>query len=143
LPNDAFPKLQAALDKVVIPEDVEPVIDISEAAPAVAEVSAAPEAAIEEPDIVPDAFADEPVVPQVVTTKERVAPVKPVQQVDEDEDEDVDALLVDGEGKGEATKKKERQKRRTLVYDEEIGKVVSKRHRKGRRNRDDWDDYLD
>jgi transcription termination/antitermination protein NusA len=138
-PNDAFAKVQAALDKVVIPEDIEPIVETPEVP--TAEVVAAPEAS-EEADNTLDAFADEP-VPQVAAPKERVGAVKTVERVDDEEEEDVDVLLVDGEGKGEATKKKERQKRRTLVFDEEIGKVVSKRHRKGRRNRDDWDDFLD
>lgn len=141
-PNDAFAKLQAALDKVVIPEDVEPIVETPEPPTAVIEATAAPEVVAEEPDTIPDAFADEP-VPQVAAPKERVVAVKAVERLEDDEDEDVDVLLADGDGKGEATKKKERQKRRTLVFDEEIGKVVSKRHRKGRRNRDDWDDYLD
>ncbi len=140
--NDAFAKLQAALDKVVIPEDIEPIVETPEVSASIEDLVAVPEVAAEESEIVPDAFADEP-VPQAAAPKERVGVVKAVERVDEEEDEDVDALLVDGEGKGEATKKKERQKRRTLVFDEEIGKVVSKRHRKGRRNRDDWDDFLD
>jgi len=144
--NDAFSKLQAALDKVVIPETVEAVSEISEPEPTViGEAPTAPEVVAEEPEVVLDAFADEP-VPQTSAPKERVAAVKPVQRTEdvEDEDEDVDVLMEDGEGKGEERKKKkDRQKRRTLVYDEDIGEVVSKRRRKGRRTRDDWDDYLD
>jgi N utilization substance protein A len=143
VPGDAFAKLQAALDKVVIPEDVEPLVETPVVPQAVAEVGAVPEGLAEEPEIVLDAFADEP-VPAV--TAPRVTTARTVERVEEfeDEDEDVDVLLGEGEGKGETKKKKkDRQKRRTLVYDEDIGEVVSKRRRKGRRNRDDWDDYLD
>lgn len=40
-------------------------------------------------------------------------------------------------------KKKGKKKRRQLVYDEDAGRVVSKRKRKGSRARDDWEEFID
>jgi N utilization substance protein A len=149
LPNDSFSRLQAALDKVVIPEVIAP--PVIETPDEVAPVEAAPavEASVEESEeaeLVKDAFADEPVVGAAPKVKEPVPGRIAGDADEEDEDEeDIDALLTDEDGeKGESKKKKkDRQKRRHLIYDEDIGEVVSKRRRKGGRSRDDWDDYLD
>ncbi|MDY7041181.1 MAG: transcription termination factor NusA [Chloroflexota bacterium] len=43
----------------------------------------------------------------------------------------------------EERKKKERMKKRTYVYDEQLGEVVAKRKRKPGRRRDQWEDFID
>jgi hypothetical protein len=62
-------------------------------------------------------------------------------EIEDVEEGDLDELLAGGEG--EQKKKKDRQKRRQLIFDEELGEVVAKRRRKGKRSREDWDEYLD
>jgi hypothetical protein len=62
---------------------------------------------------------------------------KPVETkaADVDEEDDDDLLALDDAGKKD---KNARTKRRQLVFDEKTGEVVSKRKRKGNRNRNDW-----
>lgn len=62
-----------------------------------------------------------------------------------------DLLVLEVEDEGEVAfyplgtvspkKKQKRDKRRQLVMDEESGRVMVKRRRKGRRNSDEWQDY--
>ncbi len=168
LPDGSFAQLHEALDKVVIPdvEEVEAVEEpeefveaevveeaevteaaLAEEAEAVAE---APEALVETEvaEEVPAAFGDEPaaeeVAPEPVSDTPKAKPKDreagfEEEAEDYEDDEDLDALLSESQQK----KKKDRQRRRQLVYDEELGEVVARRRRKGRRSRDDWDDYLD
>jgi N utilization substance protein A len=151
IPNDPLVKVQAALDKFVMPEEeiVEPV----EEEQPVAEVVATPPAEVVEvePDVAPAAFPDEPEPVLPVPPVDRGQParkpipvrkdVEPVLDEVDDEEEDVDMLLVGGKSskKEKKKKKKERQQRRQLIFDEEIGQVIAKRRRKGGRG-DSWDD---
>ena len=123
---------------------------------------AVPETVDEVEEEIPAAFGDAAVVAEVVEVEEQEQeealpePIEPVVEVAspaprpsategerfvEEEEEDLEAFFAD-ETQGKK-KKKSKQKRRQLVFDEELGEVVSKRRRKGRRSRDDWDEYLD
>lgn len=59
------------------------------------------------------------------------------------EPEESDDIIYDDDDEETRNKKKEKRKRRELVYDEEVGRVVSKRKRKGSRARDDWESFLE
>lgn len=147
LPADAMEQLQAALDKVVIPD----IDEITAQAAAEEETPAAPEPAVARPageeEVVLDAFADEPLQPEAVTTavKKRLAPRREeqiIEPADEEEEEGMD-LFMPGSKRGKTDKKKkkkERQQRRQLIFDEEIGQVIAKRRRKGGRA-SDWSDF--
>jgi N utilization substance protein A len=70
-------------------------------------------------------------------------PPKPTyERKPEPEFEDVedDADLEDVEGGG---KKKGKKKKRQLVFDENSGRVVSRKKRKGSRARESWEDFID
>ncbi|MEL6151260.1 MAG: transcription termination factor NusA, partial [Chloroflexota bacterium] len=62
---------------------------------------------------------------------------EPEPTFDELDFDDADDFDDDEEGRG---KKKGKKKRRQLVFDEDSGRVVSKRKRKGNRSRDNWED---
>ncbi len=157
LPPEAMTLLQNTLDRLVIPEEVEALTLSAEEAAAPAEpAAAAPELAPETPadldadaeaPALLDAFGEE-LAPALdaaaVTTRSRIEEtgVLVEEGEDEEDDGDIDAILAPGKISEPTKKKKERQKRRQLVFDEELGEVVSKRRRKGRRARDDWDDFL-
>jgi N utilization substance protein A len=145
LPDDSLMRVQAALDKIVIPEEEEPVAVEEPAAEVPLEAVAAPagmEDDVEE-DIVPaGAFGDED-LPIEAPKPVKPAPVwkeKPVvtAAVVEDEDELEDSKQPAGKKKSE--KKKERLQRRQLIFDEEIGQVIAKRRRKGGRGTEEWDE---
>jgi N utilization substance protein A len=154
LPSDSLEKVQAALDKFVMPEEeVEPVAEIMDEV-AAAPIAVAPELAeaveaVDDEELAPAAFPDEPVVE--VPPADRGQPARkpapprkeavPVAdaEVEEDDEDDVDLLLTGGKKKEKKKKKKERQQRRQLIFDEEIGQVIAKRRRKGGRG-DSWDD---
>lgn len=153
LPEDSLMLVQAALDRVVIPDDapVAPPAPVVAPAAEVAPVVAEPVVVgTDEDEAVPDAFADEPEVetlvkPQppkpVLVPKPVEAPAVELEEYAEDEEADDDGLLIDGKpGSKKKQKKKERQQRRQLIFDEEIGQVIAKRRRKGGRDRDGWDD---
>ncbi len=158
LPSDSLARVQAALDKVVLPEDLpaEELAEVEAVAEQPAVLDVPPAAAVLagelDDEAVAAAFADdhveiEPLVkPRVAAAAPRKpvpAPVKPEVAVVEpgfDEDEDEEALAQPGGGKKQKKKSKERNQRRALVYDEDRGQVVAKRRRKGSRNRGDWDD---
>lgn len=65
--------------------------------------------------------------------KQRLA--EPAEDFDEDFDDEDD--------ESGRSRKKNKRKRRTLVYDEDAGRVVSKRKRKGSRSQNDWEDFID
>jgi hypothetical protein len=157
LPNDSLAKVQAALDMFVMPEEaVEQVAEITDevaepvvaAAPDVAEVGEVLEA-VDDEELAPAAFPDEPVieVPPADRGQPARKPAPPRKEavpaadaeVEEDDEDDVDLLLTGGKKKEKKKKKKERQQRRQLIFDEEIGQVIAKRRRKGGRG-DSWDD---
>ena len=169
LPEGSLAKVQSALDRVVIPEELEAQLEAEqqeqeeEAAEAeeeaaadevVAEAPAVVEAeAEEEPEVIPSAFGDEPETPEeiepILPVAEEAKPARKAddtyayeEEYDEDEDEDIDDLF-ESSRQTNRKKKKDRQKRRQLIYDEDLGEVVAKRRRKGKRSRDDWDEFLD
>jgi hypothetical protein len=148
LPDDSLMRVQAALDKIVIPEgDEEPAaveepVDEIEVAP----IAAAPvvDGEAVEDDVVPaGAFGDEdlpidapkPVKPAGIWKEKPVV----VAAVAEDEEDD-DLLDNKPSGKKKSEKKKERLQRRQLIFDEEIGQVIAKRRRKGGRGTDEWEE---
>ena len=155
LPADSIYRLQAAMDHLVLPDEpvaaapAAPVVEEAPAAPVEehepvvdvvpqTEVDVEPEVVDEGPAVVPDAFPDEPVVRPATPPALHVEDVEVADEDDEDDDDDT----IQTPGSGDKKKSKERQKRRQLVFDEELGEVVSKRRRKGRRTREEWDDYL-
>ncbi|MGQ9889262.1 MAG: transcription termination factor NusA [Aggregatilineales bacterium] len=158
LPPEAMKLLQSALDRLVIPEEVEtPTPSAEETAAPVEPAAAAPELApetladldtdVEVPALL-DAFGDE-LAPApdaaTVTTRSRVeetAVLIEEEDEDEEDDGDIDAILASSKISEPTKKKKDRQKRRQLVFDEELGEVIAKRRRKGRRAHNDWDDFL-
>lgn len=160
LPPNSFTKLQAALDRVVIPEVEAAQAEIAEpeveeiGEPEVEEEVPQPEAGLGvlvEPDVevvpdeIPDAFADKPLQPEEAQVEETPEGSWEAEAVEFDEsydEESGDAILPEGKP-AQKKKSKDRQKRRQLIFDEEVGEVVSKRRRKNRRAQDDWDDFLD
>lgn len=170
LPADTIINLQAALDKVVIPEVYEAPAELQpEPEPEIEESPVSLETALsiddiaeaEEDEIVPDAFADVPPIEPVAPQPVPAAPMSPLEVDDvktrkpgkkfedeidefEYEEEDFDVYALGGkEGKKNKEKKKkakERQQRRQLIFDEEIGQIIAKRRRKGSRGQGGWDD---
>jgi N utilization substance protein A len=149
LPPDSMARLQEALDKIVIPD-----VDELAAHETEAEAQETPEPAVEEvasefeEDVVRDAFADEPLQPEIGVpgAKKPVLPRRDEQVVEADEEEEEEGELLLGAkrpgGKGDKKKKKrERQQRRQLIFDEEIGQVIARRRRKGGRGGQDWGDF--
>jgi hypothetical protein len=136
LPNDPMARLQAALDKVVIPDleqlAAEEAVEDAVAAEPSAEVAAG---GVEE-EVVRDAFGDEPAPLEVPGIKKPTLPHREERVTEpDDEDEEEDAMMP-GAKRGKVDKKKkkkERQQRRQLIFDEEIGQVIAKRRRKGGR----------
>jgi len=149
LPEDSLMQVQAALDRIVIPdEDEAPAPVAASVAPVVTDVPVAAAPASEDEDVVLDAFPDEPEVETEVKPQPRkpVLVPKPVEVAEPeaveatDEDGDDDSFDENRPGGKKKQKKKERQQRRQLIFDEEIGQVIAKRRRKGGRDRDGWDD---
>jgi N utilization substance protein A len=130
LPDDSLEVLQAALDRLVIPEPIVEAAEPEPAAPELAEPAAAPA-----DDMIRDAFADEPelaaAAPGALRREFRPTPV-------EDFDDEVEQLGGASKGGKKGKKKKGRQ----LIYDESRGGMVIKRQRKGSRGADTgWDDW--
>jgi len=149
LPEDSLMQVQAALDRIVIPdEDEAPAPVAASVAPVVTDVPVAAAPASEDEDVVLDAFPDEPEAETEVKPQPRkpVLVPKPVEVAEPeaveatDEDGDDDSFDENRPGGKKKQKKKERQQRRQLIFDEEIGQVIAKRRRKGGRDRDGWDD---
>lgn len=152
LPRDTLNRVQEALDKIVMPDDFELLIDQLDEIADEPDIAAQPVASFDSADgeLQAAAFNDieavdaardlEVVTPPLPAAPARTEPrfVQPeTTEVEFEEEEDF--ASPDGKKKD----KKGRQKKRQLVFDEEIGKTVAKRRRKGSRNRDEWDDYLD
>ncbi|MEZ4666818.1 MAG: transcription termination factor NusA [Anaerolineae bacterium] len=147
-PEDSLARVQAALDKIVIPDEFaqleEPVIE-EEVEPAIPEepVVAAEETQDEEP-VVASAFGDEdiPVAepPKPAPVWKEKAPTRVFDaEEDEADDDEVDFATGKPAKKEKKKKSKERLQRRQLIFDEEIGQVIAKRRRKGGRG-NEWDD---
>jgi N utilization substance protein A len=148
LPPDSMARLQEALDKIVIPDVGELAAPEDEAEVLEAAESAALEAAPElEEDVVRDAFADEPLQPEIAApgAKKPVIPRREEPATEAEDEEEEGELLMGASrpaGKGDKKKKKrERQQRRQLIFDEEIGQVIAKRRRKGGRGGQDWGEF--
>lgn len=148
LPDDSLMRVQAALDKIVIPEEDEAVaiVDAVAEVPESEAVATVTDDTIElDDDVVPSgAFGDEDLPVEVPQPVKPIVPwkEKPAVGFVEDEVEDDDVELSDGKpvSKEKSKKKKERLQRRQLIFDEEIGQVIAKRRRKGGRGTEEWDE---
>jgi transcription termination/antitermination protein NusA len=146
-PSDSLARVQTALDKLVLPEYVDPETQKAEAVAEVEEMLGEEQAAAqvgtaeaaEDEELVIDAFGNA-VAPTKPAVRKEPEPVV-VEETAFEEDEDIDAIAKkDGEGK--KSKKKEREQRRQIVFDEDIGEMVVKRRRKGGRDRGGtWGDW--
>lgn len=114
IPGSAAPAPEAA------PEPVAPIVDLSRTDTRLPDLAANEEER--------DAFGSYP--PSPARGKPQIE-----TRAAEEEDEDEDGVVLDEAGKKD---KKARDKKRQLVFDENTGEVVSKRRRKGNRNRGDW-----
>lgn len=118
------------------------------------------EAQVASADAAPDVVADEPIPAAFPTPAGDVPEFLPGEPIDpqpkrkppkkdkeepaaEEVEEDISFDEDDDDDDDKHTKKKSKRKRRQLIYDENAGRVVSKRKRKGSRSRDEWEDYLD
>ena len=128
-------------------------------APAVEEVAAEVVEAQPEVEATRDVVAEEtPVEEPVAEVAPAEAPVAEAQPEEESavvpgtemtfaqawEEFEAGEEVIEGETPEEMLKRKaDRRKRQTLVYDEQLGKVVAKRKRKGGRARGDWEDQIE
>ena len=140
-------QLQDALDKLVIPDDN--IDDILLAEDSLADVG------VESTPLMGNVELTDVVAEEVVEGTETISEIgaesasqvkpevqdKPVGELflDVETFDDDLSVLESDEAKSESKRKKERQKRRQLVYDEDLGKTVAHRRRKGSRKRDEWD----
>jgi N utilization substance protein A len=92
---------------------------------------------IEEPSSEPEP-EPEPVVEEM--PEEKLASAKDFEKMLVDFNYEDGDELYDSTDE-ERARKKGKNKRRQLVYDEDMGEVVSKRRRKGSRKRNEWDDF--
>jgi N utilization substance protein A len=123
-------------------EDTQPELE-----PAVTKPVAQESVIEEEPDELPAAFPtdipgleDVPESPAVIATPpKRTQREEPETELGFDNDDEFEEGEFDEEQRG---RKQGKKKRRQLVFDEDSGRVVSKRKRKGNRSRDNWEDYL-
>ena len=116
------------------------------------------EAVVEEPVEEVEEETVEPAAPKIEEVAEEVAEAVPVEEevlveevepTEEPSEEEEPSLeyaeeeegIYEYEEKDELEERKKREKRRELVYDEELGKMVAKRHRKPGRQREEWEDY--
>lgn len=149
---DTEPEMVEAAEPEVVehviaeePEVEEPALAESETEPVVAEVADVTDA-IEEPDVIPEAFPDlvqdDSLVENPKPSRRASEPPTFIDEDDsdyiEDDDEDDD---FDNPSKSKRKRKKERQKRRQLIYDENTGQTYAKRRRKGGRKREEWDEF--
>ena len=113
--------------EAVVEEPVEAVEEevVEAAAPEVEEV------AKETVEAVP--VEEETVAEEVEPAEEPIEEEEPTLEYEEEEEM--------YEEEDELEERRKREKRRELVYDEELGKLVAKRHRKPGRRREEWEDY--
>jgi hypothetical protein len=127
-PPDASKRLQAALDKVVFPED-QPQPEAAALAEGGDEAQAAAVAGLG------DALETQPETAERKDARQTLQAQQPVfipEEVDFDDEDEID----DGKKGGKKGKKK---KNRQLIYDEDRGGMVVKRQRKG--GRGDWNNW--
>ena len=127
---------------VVVEEEVAEEVETLEAE--AAEVAEVAEVAEEVTEVAEEAAAlvEEAPIPavevEVVEAEEEPAVIwEPEEEVLEPE------IELEFEESPSEKKKKERLKKRTYVYDEELGQVVAKRRRKPGRRRGEWEDLID
>jgi N utilization substance protein A len=120
------PTSEVALAEVI---EAEPVEIGESVAPEVVEVAADAREDFVEAEAVPEVKI-EPELP-----KQEPEPDLYLEWVEGDEEEDEDVT------KRRQAKKKSRRKKRQLVFDEDLGEVVSRQQRKPGRQREDWEEY--
>jgi N utilization substance protein A len=115
------------------------------------------EAVVEEPVEAVEEEVVELAAPKIEKVAEEVTEAVPVEEevlveevepTEEPLEEEEPSLKYEAEEEGiyeyeekdELEERKKREKRRELVYDEELGKMVAKRHRKPGRQREEWED---
>ena len=131
-PITAEPEPEALAEPAVIEEAAAPVAVVEEAQPPVVEElipeELLPELTITKPGVETEAPKEKP-RKKSLSELEWPIPVE-TEEVDEDElDKD--------------KKKKKKKKGQQLLFDEESGQVISKKHRKPSRQRGRWDEFLD
>jgi N utilization substance protein A len=114
--------------EAVVEEPVEAVEEevVAPAAPEVEEVAE---------EVAEAAPVEEEVLAEEVEPAEKPLEEEPVLEYEEEEE------AYEYEEEDELEERRKREKRRELVYDEELGKMVAKRHRKPGRRREEWEDY--
>jgi transcription termination/antitermination protein NusA len=146
-PENAIALVQAALDKLVLPElfnddtyeGLEATEDVSaEVALADDMMRVVPETNVtrETEDTERNSFADAVFADR--DPRRRKPAFEAAENFDADDDEEED---FSSGGKPKKKNKKERQQRRQLIFDEDKGGMVVKRRRKGGRNQSDWNDF--
>jgi len=113
---------------------------------------------VEEPVEAVEEEMVEVVAPQVEEVAEEVAEAAPVEEevlveemepaeelIEEEEPvlkyEKEEVYEYEAEGEDELAERRKKEKKRELVYDEELGKMVARRQRKPGRRREEWEDY--
>jgi len=106
------------------------------------------EAVIEEPLEAAEEEAAEVAAPEVEERAEEVEEAAPGEEEVLVEEVELAEELFEEEGEtleyeeeDELEERRKREKKRELVYDEDLGKMVAKRHRKPGRRREEWEDY--
>lgn len=101
-------------------------------------------APIKPPRIPQPAVIEEPEVPALVAPVEEDGTPRRKPKVDHHDEPEFEAEpdLEQMAGPKKSAKKAGKKKRQ-LVFDEDRGEVVAKKHRKGGRQRGEWDEYLD
>jgi N utilization substance protein A len=129
-PVETEPTEEAPVEEAIVVEAEE------EAEPAPVLVEEAPEEEVEVEVVEPEADADEAAGEPSEEPPETIE-AEPEEEVLEFAEEEEEEELVD------KTKKKKRKdpRKRTLVYDEEMGEVIVKRRRKPSRRVEDWEKY--
>lgn len=124
-PPDSLARLQASLDKLVIPDEDAAPAAVPETAPV------ADRAVMRMDGVIPEGFTDDDNAPTQLPRREArpvIAPVIEPVYVEVDEEEDIDKVLA-GKAKAPKTGKKKKSNR-TFEFDESRGSVVVKRERK-------------
>jgi N utilization substance protein A len=137
-PPGSLDQVRDALDRLVLPEFVNPEEQVEEAVAEVEEMlaEAAVEAPVAEPASLPEAFSDLPPT-EADAQSRRPAVAQPDEPVFEEEFDEFGERIEKG---GKKAKQKERQQRRQLLFDEDLGEMVVKRRRKGGRS-GEWTDW--
>jgi N utilization substance protein A len=117
------------------------IVAAEEAPEAVGETPAEEEtvAAEETPAVGPETVEEMPVVERVVEEVPFTVEA-PGVYLEEEEEEEGEEGEIEGKPKGEH--KRERRRGRRLVYDEELGVVVTRRQRKREQGVDEWDELV-